>query len=486
MAVGLAVQTSGSHPQTSQQDTVFSTQLPRAVPANCPALGFRRLNRRQQPHQATRVCRAAAATKDATAVATPAGSSATGSDDLINHTEDSVLVAGAGIGGLAVAAALHKVGIPVIVLERSEKLREEGGAIALWTNAFRALDALGVAHTLRDEHPLLERVELATKDGRVLRSFGLDECEGAPHEFRGMRRSDLLKALASNLPLARLHYGCAIARVSSDLNGAVVVLEDGRRFRGRAVVGADGVRSCVAATLNMPEPSYAGYAAHRGIASFPEGLPLPLNTVRQVWGTGVRAGMYPVSANEVYWFTVFNEAQSPIDQTPGQRKAEALATVRGWRLGVEEAVEATPARDITRNRITDRWGTPGLPFGDGAITLVGDAAHPMTPNLGQGGCAALEDAVVLARCLRDTAPSPGAHAPDWFRAVSTASVAEALRKYERERTERCVPLTIRSHMMGRLLQLPFLPVSLVRNAFVAKFFSPAHFLDHAKYDCGSL
>ncbi|KAK9815532.1 hypothetical protein WJX72_005250 [[Myrmecia] bisecta] len=413
-------------------------------------------------------------------------SSSSSTDNELGRTEDCVLVVGAGIAGLAVAAALHKVGIPVIVLERGEKLREGGSAIALWTNAFRALDALGVAGPLRDAHPLLERVELATKDGQTLRSFGLDECDGAPHEFRGMRRADLLRALESNLPEHVVHYGCPIARVSADLNGAVVDLEDGRRFRGRAVVGADGVRSSVATTLNMAEPSYAGYSAHRGIASFPDGLPLPLHTVRQIWGTGVRAGMYPVSETEVYWFTVFNDSEVPVTQTSEQRKQEALQYVRGWSLGVQEAVQNTPADAISRNRIVDRWGTPGLPFGEGAITLVGDAAHPMTPNLGQGGCAALEDAIVLARMLRGTAPASAPLPPDWFRSVSTVSVGEALRKYERERTERCVPLTIRAHMMGRLLQLPFPPVSFVRNTFISNFFSPAHFLDHANYDCGTL
>ena len=123
-----------------------------------------------------------------------------------------------------------------------------------------------------------------------------------------------------------------------------------------------------------------------------------------------------------------------------------------------------------------RWMAPGRPFGKGAITLAGDAAHPMTPNLGQGGCVALEDGVVLARLLKP-ALMMGDDDP--------SHIAAALRDFERERSRRAFPLTVRSNVMGALLQLAFPPVVAVRNALVPHL--PVHeFLNHANFDCGRL
>ncbi|GIL48143.1 hypothetical protein Vafri_4840 [Volvox africanus] len=104
----------------------------------------------------------------------------------------------------------------------------------------------------------------------------------------------------------------------------------------------------------------------------------------------------------------------------------------------------------------------------------------MTPNLGQGGCTALEDSVVLARRLGALAQAAGSSPP------SSTDVARALRSYEYERTSRCLPLTIRSNLMGAALQVPLLPVVTARNAFMERAFSSGHFLDHTAYDCGRL
>ena len=105
--------------------------------------------------------------------------------------------------------------------------------------------------------------------------------------------------------------------------------------------------------------------------------------------------------------------------------------------------------------------------------LAGDALHPMTPNLGQGACCALEDAVVLAREVSGAWDTGG-------------DLPGALRRYESQRARRCLPLVLRSHAMGAALQLPAAGVCAVRDAFVERAFSPAHFLDHTAFDCGSV
>jgi 2-polyprenyl-6-methoxyphenol hydroxylase-like FAD-dependent oxidoreductase len=138
-----------------------------------------------------------------------------------------------------------------------------------------------------------------------------------------------------------------------------------------------------------------------------------------------------------------------------------------------------------RPRRWDLLGSPGR-----CVTLVGDALHPMTPNLGQGGCTALEDAVVLARTLRkEGAPAlaeDSRRGADGARVALAGAVRSAVRSYERERVARCLPLTVRAHAMGVVLQLPQARVVAARDFFVERFFRAGHFLDHADYDCGQL
>ncbi|KAK9917380.1 hypothetical protein WJX75_003773 [Coccomyxa subellipsoidea] len=399
---------------------------------------------------------------------------------------DPILVVGAGIGGLATAAALHKVGIPVRVIERESGPRREGTAIGLWPNAFRALDALGVAEPLREAHPLFDRIELCREDGSAIRTVLIDECTGAPHEFRGVYRGGLLRALQSAVPPDAVCYDCAVSSVEQDGTGVDVTLESGERLRAPVVIGADGVRSRIAKALGLGEANYAGYIAYRGVAVFEGGVPMRMNSVRMLWGSGVRAGLYPLSATEAYWFTTLNCNSTAVITDPEECRADALETVKGWSSEITDAIKCTPAERITRSRIADRWLKPGQPFGSGRITLVGDAAHPMTPNLGQGGCVALEDAVVLARALRDVmGPAASTSAADVSTITSTALQA-ALREYEVERSSRVLKISVRSNLMGTVLQIPFAPVVAARNYAVEKFLPVKDFLDHASYDCGTL
>ncbi|KAG2451908.1 hypothetical protein HYH02_003683 [Chlamydomonas schloesseri] len=429
-----------------------------------------------------------------------------------------------------VHAARAQVGVPVRVYERGPGLRQEGAAIGLWSNAWRALEELGVAEALRPGHLLLNRVELCSAQGEVLRGFDFAECDVGPTglEFRGVRRAALLQALYDALPADVVCFDTGVEQVvleqqggqqgsgppssaaggSGSRGGGVSVrLANGQMVRGSCVVGADGVRSAVARALQLPAANYGGYVALRGVAEFPPppstssqpsasastsapssavppgGPGLPLNTIRQIWGAGTRAGLYPVSPSSYYWYTCFNADEAASEAppaTPEARQAAALAAVKGWAWSVEECIRRTPPEDITWSRISDRW--TGGAFGRGVVTLAGDAAHPMTPNLGQGGCVALEDAVVLGRSLGALARGPQGPGP----APSGDALAAALRGYEAERSRRCLPLTVRSNLMGQALQIPLAPVVAVRNAFVKAAFRPGHFLDHTAYDCGRL
>lgn len=153
----------------------------------------------------------------------------------------------------------------------------------------------------------------------------------------------------------------------------------------------------------------------------------------------------------------------------------AAKAVSGWHQswGLQELIGSTPIETISRTRVGDRWSLG--PWGKDCITLLGDGLHPMTPNLGQGGCVALEGAVSLAYELSKVSTTGSA-------SQIQAGLSGALMRYERERATRCLPLTIRAGLMGTLLQLDNQLVCSARDLFIASpIFSPSHFLDHVKY-----
>ncbi|KAF6258828.1 hypothetical protein COO60DRAFT_1638915 [Scenedesmus sp. NREL 46B-D3] len=371
-------------------------------------------------------------------------------------------------------------GVPVVVLERAPELRQEGSAVALWSNAWRALDALGVSEQLRHDYLLLQRVDLVRSDGKLLRSFTLDECDaasvaaGGVNETRGISRAHLLGALAAQLPKGALQFSSNVTGIGRGEAGRTLLqLSGGQQLSCDVFVGADGANSVAAKHLGLPQANYAGYVGYRGLAKFSGELPVAKGTIRQIYGAGVRAGMYPLTDRDLYWFICFNADEglaAPADSAGFV--SEALSQVAGWSWGIREAVASTDRDTISRARIRDRCGRR-------AARQASTAACP-TPNLGQGGCTALEDGVVLGRQLAPLMKASGSSSFD------AAAVAAVLRHCEAERAARCLPLTVRSWAFGAALQLPFPPVLAARDFVMERLFSPSHFLDHTQYDCGRL
>jgi 2-polyprenyl-6-methoxyphenol hydroxylase-like FAD-dependent oxidoreductase len=236
----------------------------------------------------------------------------------------------------------------------------------------------------------------------------------------------------------RLDARCV--RVTQDARGVVAGFADGREVHGDLLVGADGVHSVVRATLHGGQPpTYAGYTAWRAV--------VPFDTERlqagESWGRGARFGRVGMSGGRVYWYATAN---APEGQRNADEKAALLDLFRGWHAPIPALIEATAPGAILRNDIYDR--PPLKTWGRGRITLLGDAAHPMTPNLGQGGCQAIEDAWVLARALaRD--PSP-----------------QGLRRYEAARHPRTRRFVLESWRFGKIAQTSNRLVIAVRNALV--------------------
>ena len=331
------------------------------------------------------------------------------------------------------------------MFERSPEIEEIGAGITLWANATRPLKRLGVYDEVRSSGAVEIGGELRSWGGEMILEIPADALRSRFGEANlAVHRSDLQGALLAALPEGTVQLGRELVGFSQ--NGRVVVARfaDGRQERGDLLVGADGIHSSVRAQLfGRRPPRYAGYTAWRGVADAGEGG-LPEGVGLNLWGRGSEFGLVGIGRGRFYWFATKNAPEGEAESAAG-RKREVLYLLAGWYQPARAAVEATADSKILRNDIYDR--EPLRDWGVGRVTLLGDAAHPMTPNLGQGACQAIEDALVLARCLD-----------------SGGEVPASLRLYEGRRVRRTAGIVRRSRLVGRLVQLKSLLLCRLRDA----------------------
>jgi len=347
--------------------------------------------------------------------------------------DDAILVVGAGIGGLSLAAGLTKAGLPCRVFERAPALGEVGAGLGLWTNAIRALETLGIPHhSLAARSSAVKTGEAGTADGEVLARFDVAKlCEdyGAPSYV--VHRGELHATLAAAVDPDAITLGAEAVALTRDDEGVPLRFADGGEARGALAVGADGLWSSVRTALfGEAPPRYAGETCYRGVAAHELGD--QQHVLREVQGRGLRCCVTGLGPGRVYWWAT--ERRPAGEQVPvAERKPHLAERFAGFAFGFPEALEATPPAAILQNDLYDR---PPIPrWSLGRATLLGDAAHPTTPNLGQGACMAIEDAVVLTRCL----VRHGVDAP-----------AAAFDAYEQERRGRCYGIVSQSRTFGRV------------------------------------
>jgi 2-polyprenyl-6-methoxyphenol hydroxylase-like FAD-dependent oxidoreductase len=354
------------------------------------------------------------------------------------------IIIGGGIGGLAAALALQRAGIEPHVFERAAAPREVGAGLSLWSNAVRVLDALGLSSAMRRRGWSELETEIRTWRGRLLVG-GVSE---ARHSRGGtivgaMHRADLLDVLREGIDGAHVHFDHECTGVSSDGSAVTARFGNGRAEQGDVLIGADGLHSVVRQqAFGAAPPRYAGYTAWRGVVSF---ATRP-STATESWGRGRRFGIVPLNDGRVYWFATTNapeHARHPASDV----KPALLQLFRGWHAPIEALIDATGESAILRNDIYDR--DPLRSWRRDRVTLLGDAAHPMTPNLGQGACQALEDAVVLAASL-----------------ARHDRIDTALARYEARRIPRTTRIVLLSRRIGQMAQWESALACLARNAVV--------------------
>ncbi|NNB96288.1 NAD(P)-binding protein [Corallococcus exiguus] len=356
-----------------------------------------------------------------------------------------VLIAGAGIGGLTLACALQRAGLRATVFERADALRPVGAGIIVQMNAAVALRRIGLCDAVVAEGERAERTLILDSTGARITAIDVrslqEELDIPMVAVHRARLQAVLRAHAG--PEEAVRLGVSVTGFEDDGARVTVTLSTGETVTGDVLVGADGLRSAVRTGLLGAQPTrYSGYTSWRGVCLGADLVEAGQFT--ETWGPGARFGIVPIGHGEVYWYTTLN-APAGAEDAPGQTLAVLQERFAGWHAPIAKLLAATPPERVLRTDIHDR--PPVSRWSRGRVTLLGDAAHPMTPNLGQGGCQAIEDGVVLGECLA----APG-------------SVEDALRAYESRRVERANALVVRSHQVGRVAQWENRAARFVRDA----------------------
>lgn len=341
-----------------------------------------------------------------------------------------IVIIGAGIAGLTTAVALARKGLEAEVYEQAPELKEVGAGLGLWGNAFRALRVIGLAD---------EVVRL----GGAPAGSGVQNPEGAwllyqPYEvmhrrwgagFSSVHRAELHRLLADQVDPSAIHLDARCTGISDAANVVRARFADGREVEADVLVGADGAHSVVRTALLGPAPlRYRGYTSLGALT--PAGsVPLP-HDGSETWGRGIRFGVAPTSGERVVWYAVW---KAPAGGAAVSTE-HLLRLFGSWHEPVRAVIEATPPDTTVRKDVYDRL--PTRTWARGRVALLGDAIHLMTPDLGQGACQAMVDAVTLADCLAQ----PG-------------GVPAALVNYQRRRWRNAALTTMLARTFGGMGQL---------------------------------
>ncbi|MEM6326900.1 MAG: FAD-dependent oxidoreductase [Bacteroidota bacterium] len=342
----------------------------------------------------------------------------------------TVAIVGGGIAGLSAALALRQRGIESTVYERAPVLSAVGAGISLWPNATRVLRSLDALAPLLDTAGPIAALNVRAPSGRVLLRAPTD---GFDAPALCAYRPDLIDALRAPLPPEALVTGKTLVSVTTEADEARLMFADGTEVEADIVIGADGIRSSVRSYVagETTEPIYRGHPIWRGIGPLPASF-VP-GEISETWGDGQRFGLLDVGGGRAYWYATATLPEGQSGSDGAARKAEVAARFADWHAPIPEAIAATPTEAVLGGDTYDR--PPRRGWSRGRAVLIGDAAHPTTPNLGQGGCMAIEDAPVLARCLAEA-----------------ATHTEAFQRFERERRRRTTRITRESLWTGRLGQ----------------------------------
>ncbi|MEV0195911.1 FAD-dependent monooxygenase [Nonomuraea sp. NPDC050691] len=332
-----------------------------------------------------------------------------------------IVVVGAGLGGVTAAVGLHRLGHEVTLFERGAELREAGTGIVVMPNGLRALEALGLAEDVRGHVMHAARAGLRDWRGRPLLVTDAVQAQQKVGTPAIIDRADLHRALRAPLPADLVRPATPVERLEPDPTGVTVISDGNAVARADAVIAADGIGSKLRQQLI---PGHGGLRRTgrmdlRGMLPRPPGLVTDLLASQLVdRRSGAMFGLFPVGEHRLYWFT--DSVLRGMPPGADEARRQMLSLMADWHPLVTALIEATPPADIYVDPIA-RLAEPLPSFAAGRIAFLGDAAHAMPPDLGQGASQAFEDAAALTRHLTGAEP---------------ADVAQRLLRYDAERRPR--------------------------------------------------
>lgn len=339
-------------------------------------------------------------------------------------------IVGGGIGGLAAANALHNSGHEVTVFEQSRQYLRVGADINLTPNAVRALDGLGAgiaaavrASAARPTHRISRSWDSGAETSRLAMGDEAERKYGAPQLT--IHRADLLAALAEAFPAQQVRFAKRVARIGQGAGGVALEFSDGTRAEGMdALIGADGIHSAVRAALFGAEsPRFTGVVAFRAVVPTARVRQLPdIGAFTKWWGPNPESQIVTFPLNQGRDTFIFATTAQESWHEESWTTEGSVEELRGCYAGFHADARALlgACDSVLKTALYERDPLPA--WSQGRITLLGDACHPMMPFMAQGAGTAIEDAVVLARCV-DASASP-------------ADLPQALARYEALRRER--------------------------------------------------
>ncbi|ANF56230.1 FAD-dependent urate hydroxylase HpxO [Halotalea alkalilenta] len=338
-----------------------------------------------------------------------------------------IVIAGAGMGGLTAAIALKRQGHRVRLFDRAPELAPAGSAISVWSNGVKVLGALGLNDAIDAASGTMSTMSYSDRDGRLLTRFSLEPLyDQVRQSAKPIARTELQRVLLDAVGAEHVTLGVSCARYQLEGERVAVFFDDGQRIEADLLIAADGTHSKLRDLVagRAIERRYCGYVNWNGRVTASDDL-AQADEWAQFVGEGKRVSLMPMGGDQFYFFFDVPLAKGSVNDRDLYRD-ELSEHFAGWAAPVQRLIERLDPATVARVEIHDIEPLERLV--DQRVALLGDAAHAMAPDLGQGGCQAMEDAWVLAECL----------------AAAGEDVPAALEAYDRARVERVASIVERA------------------------------------------
>lgn len=357
------------------------------------------------------------------------------------NKETKIVIVGGGIAGITTALCLEHFGFKNYeIYEQAAEFKEVGAAISLWPNALRVYQEIGMYDSLSLHWGEIKSAFIKTDKGKILTKtkpkYDLP--------LVCIHRARLLDTLLSKISQNKLFANHKLAEISEEANSTQLIFENGKTIKADIVIGADGINSKARKyVINDGSPIHRGYNIWRGIAELES---ISDGYGSESWGKEKRVGIVPIKDNQFGWWATLNEAEGELDGPAGS-KAKLKELFSDWHSPIPDLIENSP--EIIKNKIGDRKPQKG--WHKKNVVLIGDAAHPTTPNLGQGACMSIEGAYLVAKCIN-----------------KFNDFGSAFLHYEKLHFKRSSSVTKQSLLNGKIGQLKNSTIIRLRN-FIFQF-----------------